>query len=100
MKKNYSDILEKNGYFIIKNFLNKNKKFNNFLKKINKIIFKKFKKEKLSNYGGSIIGNINVYPGKYGKKIFQLLRNKGLDQVIKNCTGVNLENFNVSLVVT
>ena len=97
MKKNYSDILEKNGYFIIKNFLNKNKKFNNFSKEINKIIFKKVKKEKLSNYGGSIIGNINVYPGKYGKKIFQLLRNKGLDQVIKNCTGVNLENFNVSL---
>ena len=47
MKKNYSDILEKNGYFIIKNFLNKNKKFNNFSKEINKIIFKKSQKRKI-----------------------------------------------------
>ena len=33
MKKNYSDILEKNGYFIIKNFLNKIKNLIIFQKK-------------------------------------------------------------------
>ena len=96
MKKNYSDILEKNGYFIIKNFLNKNKKFNNFSKEINKIIFKKSKR-KIIKLWWKYYWQYKCLPGKYGKKIFQLLRNKGLDQVIKNCTGVNLENFNVSL---
>ena len=29
--------------------------------------------------GGSLVGNLNLYPGRYGKKIFVLLKKKFLN---------------------
>ncbi len=90
-KKNFKE----NGYLIIKEFLSENKKFLNHSNKINKLINQKLKKININNFGGNLIGNINVYPGEYGKKIFQLLKDRGLNKIIKNCTGMDLKNFDI-----
>ena len=95
MKKILEKNFKKNGYLHVKNFLTKNKKFIKYSSEINYLIQKKLQKVNIKNYGGSLIGNINVYPGKYGKKIFQLLEIGGLNKIIKNCTGMNLKNFDI-----
>ena len=68
MKKILAKNFNKDGYLLAKNFLAKNKKFINYSNEINSLIQEKLKKVNIKNYGGSLIGNINVYPGNYGKK--------------------------------
>lgn len=95
MKNILAKNLNKDGYLLVKNFLANNKKFIKYSNEINFLIKKELKKVNIKNYGGSLIGNINVYPGYYGKKIFKLLEIAGLKKIIKNCTGMNLKNFDI-----
>ena len=64
-----------NGYIIKKNFL-KNDIFFKIAEELNINIIKKYSETDISKIGGSIIGNLNLFPGLYGRKIFELLKLK------------------------
>ncbi len=91
LKKKYQD----NGYVKIKNFVSKDKKLKKLSYDLNNDLERAVKRTKINNIGGSIIGNLNVYPGKYGLEIFKILKRKGLDKIIKEITGKNINSFDI-----
>ena len=89
LKKKYQD----NGFVKIKKFVSKDKKLKKLSYDLNNDLESAIKRTKINNIGGSIIGNLNVYPGKYGLEIFKILKRKGLDKIIKEITGKNINSF-------
>jgi ectoine hydroxylase-related dioxygenase (phytanoyl-CoA dioxygenase family) len=94
--KNLSKKYNDNGYLIVKNFLHNDKKFKYLSQQLNNDVHNKLSKININKYGGSLIGNLNVYPGIFGKKIFNVLKIKGLNKIVKECTGKELNNFDIS----
>jgi hypothetical protein len=84
---------EDNGYVLIKNFI-KSDDFNliceNF-KKDTLIEFNKLEK----NIGGNLMGNLNIYPGTYGKNIFDILDKKKLNDLIEKITKKKFHDFDI-----
>lgn len=93
--KNLHNKYNNDGHIIIKNFLKKNNQFKKISIKLDNEINKMLKNININKYGGSLIGNINVYPGSFGKKIFKILQLKGLSKILKECTGKQLDNFDI-----
>lgn len=87
---------ETNGYLIKKNFLN-SQDFLDTANELNNEIFNTIKNINLNNIGGSRIGNLNVFPGKFGKVILEYLKQNGLNNLIFNLLGKDINNFNISI---
>jgi hypothetical protein len=89
---------KKNGFLIIPNFINSEyKEFIDLSDQLELEVKKKFSKIDKSKFGGAIMGNLGVYPGKLGKKIYELcLRNK-LNEIVYKTLGKNLNEFHVHL---
>jgi hypothetical protein len=85
---------ELKGYTVIKKFLNDDNFFK-ITKELNSEILFYISHVNLKNIGGAIIGNLNCYPGKYGKLILELLLKKGFNELIQNLTGKDLSNFKI-----
>ena len=47
--------------------------------------------------GGSLVGNLNLYPGHYGKKIFVLFIKKKFLNILENITKKKINNFSISV---
>jgi hypothetical protein len=73
---NYLQKFEKDGYIIIENFLNSTH-FDNICNSLNKDLNIYCSENNLNKLGGSIIGNLNVFPGKYASLIYE--------ELCKNC---------------
>ena len=61
---------EKDGFIILRNFI-KDENFNSLCEKLKKEVLLEF--NKLDKTGGSLMGNLNISPGVYSKKIFDKL---------------------------
>ena len=88
----YYEKFNKDGFIIIKNFINSSS-FNNTCDSLNWEIEKEFKEIEVSKMGGSIIGNLNVYPGKFSKIILEDLKKNGIDEIIQQLTKRDLNNL-------
>ena len=91
LKKKYQN----DGFIKLRNFTSKDKKFQKISLNLNKELESAIKKTKLNKLGGYIIGNLNVYPGKYGFQILNILKKNGLNKIIKDITGKNLNSFDI-----
>ncbi len=91
LKKKYQN----DGYIKLKNFTSKDKKFKKISLSLNRELESAIKKTTINKLGGYIIGNLNVYPGKYGFQILNILKKNGLNKIIKDITGKNLNSFDI-----
>jgi len=73
------------GFLIFNNFL-KSKEFSKTCVEINKNIEKIINKTNLEKIGGFLIGNLNVYPGRFSKKILDMLVKENFYGIIENIT--------------
>ncbi len=86
---------ENNGYIKINNFCSKQKTFKNIVNKFYIDLDKAIKETDFQKLGGALIGNLNVSPGRYGPEIFNYLKKKGLEKIIKDITGKSLSSYDV-----
>lgn len=85
-----------NGYLIKKKFLN-TKIFFNTANKLNREISNYIKDINVNNFGGSIIGNLNLFPGKYGRIILRQMKKNKLKNLVFKLLGKDISNFNVKI---
>ena len=93
--KKIKKIYQENGYIRLRNFISEDKKFIKASDILNYDLLKCINKTKIDTIGGYLIGNLNVYPGKHGIKILQLLKKKGLNKIIKEISGKKLEAYDI-----
>ncbi len=93
---NYLQEFEKSGYIIKKSFL-QSKLFDLLCLNLNSEIDKQCSKINLNSLGGSYIGNLNVYAGKYGKEILNLLIKNGLIKIFEQITLSKISNYQILL---
>lgn len=87
---------EKNEFIILKTSLSNNILFQDILKKIEDDIKKEIANPEIKKYSGFIMGNLNVYPGKYGDQLFDLLKlDKDILKNIENILGKKIEYYDV-----
>ena len=86
----------KNGYLFLKKDLRNNLQFFKIAKEIHKKIDKEIILIKNKNLRGSIMGNLNVYPGKYGKKIFLLLKKNKIIEEVEKILGKKISSYDIS----
>ena len=67
---------QNNGYIKLKNFTTKDQRFKKITYFLNKDLEKAVKKTKINKLGGYLIGNLNVYPGKYGVQVLDVLKKR------------------------
>ncbi len=86
------DNFEKNGFIILRNFI-KDENFNYLCEKLKENVLQEFKK--LDKKGGSLMGNLNVSPGIYSKKIFERLNTEEFKKIIQNISKKNFSAFDI-----
>jgi len=87
---------EKNGFLIIPNFINsENKEFVDLSNQLETEVKKKYSKIDKSKFGGTIMGNLGVYPGKLGNKIYEICLNNKLNEIVNKTLGKNLDEFQI-----
>ena len=85
------------GYVVLKGLLS-NKNLINSYKHLKKDILLESFKLKKDKIGGSLIGNLNVFPGKYSQIFFNALLEANLNKVIVDLTKKNISEFDISAV--
>ena len=83
--KNLSSKFSNEGFLIFNNFL-KSKEFKKTCIEINQNLESIINKINLKKIGGFLIGNLNVYPGRYAKKILDMLARENFYEIIENIT--------------
>ena len=73
------------GFLILDNFI-KSQEFKQTCIEINQNLENIINKTNLKKIGGFIIGNLNVYPGRYSKKILDMLVRENFYEIIENIT--------------
>ena len=86
------DNFEKNGFIILRNFI-KDENFDYLCEKLKENVLQEFKK--LDKKGGSLMGNLNVSPGIYSKKIFERLNTEEFKKIIQNISKKNFSAFDI-----
>jgi len=84
----------KDGYVKINNFLS-GVEFNNVSANLHKELNKSINSFNFSNIGGYYIGNINVNPGIYATKIWELLISSKLDDLMNEIFNKPINKFSV-----
>jgi len=85
-----------NGYIIKKNFLI-NDNFKRIAEELNKEIINKCSEIELSKIGGSIIGNLNLSPGKYGRELLNLLKLSNFEKIIEELTEKKINELDIRI---
>ncbi|WP_415295281.1 phytanoyl-CoA dioxygenase family protein [Candidatus Pelagibacter sp. Uisw_113] len=86
---------EKNGYIILKTDFSHNENFKKIIKNIYSDLTIELKNESIKKFSGYIMGNLNVYPGKYGQEILDFIRNQKQINEIEAILGTKLEEFSI-----
>ena len=89
---NYSNFKDK-GFIILRNFI-KDDDFDSICENLKKDILIEFYKLK-KKVGGSLMGNLNVFPGSYAKIIFDKLNKKDFHNIIENITNKKFSDFDI-----
>lgn len=87
---------EQNGYIVLPKFVS-SKNFKILCNNLNEDIDKSLKKTNIAKLGGSMVGNLNVYPGIYGKKIFNILKKKKFLKILEKITKTKINNLSISV---
>ena len=90
----YYEKFNQDGFIVIKNFVN-SKNFDSICASLTSEIETKCNKIDLSKVGGSIMGNLNVYPGKYSQVILEELKNHGLNNILQEIIKKNSNDFTI-----
>jgi len=88
--------LEK-GYLIKKNILNKNLDFKEISKEFKNELEKLFNIKNLKYLGGFKSGNLNIYPGKFGKEILLILNKYSLKKYLNYLINDDIEKYKIIL---
>lgn len=91
---NIKNNFNNDGYVKINNFLS-NIEFNNICINLHEELNNKINSFNFSSIGGFLIGNINVNPGIYAIKIWELLIFNKLNDLINEIFNKNINNFSV-----
>ena len=83
---------EKDGFIILRNFI-KDENFNSLCEKLKKEVLLEF--NKLDKTGGSLMGNLNISPGVYSKKIFDKLNTENFKNIIQHISKKNFSAFDI-----
>ena len=78
---NYYNLFQEQGYVLLKQFIIDDS-YAAICENLKQDLLTEYKNSDKKNLGGYIMGNFNVYPGKYSKIIFDLLIKNGLDGII------------------
>jgi len=87
---------DENGY-IVKNSFYKNEQFNRISNEFKEEISFIVKKINFENMGGFKSGNLNIYPGRYGKDILKLLFEKKFKDFFNFITGDDIDKYKIQL---
>ena len=93
---NYYNLFQEQGYVLLKQFIIDDS-YAAICENLKKDLLTEYKNSDKKNLGGYIMGNFNVYPGKYSKIIFDLLIKNGLDGIIEQITGDKFSEFDVAV---
>jgi hypothetical protein len=80
------------GYLVKKKFL-QSKQFDLICNDLNNEIEKTYLRTDIDKLGGSLTGNLNTNPGKYGKLILNLLLKNGLNNILQKISGEKFSDF-------
>ena len=83
---------EKDGFIILKNFI-KDEDFDFLCGKLKKDVLHEF--NKIDKTGGSLMGNLNISPGIYSKKIFEKINTEEFKKIIKYISKKNFSSFDI-----
>ena len=78
---------EKDGYVIINSNLIENNKFLEICSNIYTSLEKVLKSTNIKKFRGYMMGNLNVYPGKFGDELFELIKENKILGLIENIIG-------------
>ena len=87
---------DKNGYVIIHSELASNNKFLEICSNIYISLDEILKTTNLKKFRGYIMGNLNVYPGKYGDELLELIKEKKILSLIENILGKNINEMKLN----
>ena len=86
---------EKKGYLILKTDLLHDPNFLEIKDNIYLDLNNELKNNHVKRLPGYIMGNLNVYPGKYGYQILELLKKKDIIKKIEFVLGQNIQHYNI-----
>lgn len=83
------------GYLVKKNVLNKNTNFIEISKNFKIELEKLFDTKYLKHLGGFKSGNLNIYPGKFGVDILNILNNHSFKEYLNFLIDDNIEKYQI-----
>lgn len=86
---------EKNGCVILKTDFSHNENFKKIIKNIYSDLTIELKNQSIKKFSGYIMGNLNVYPGKYGSEILDFISSQKQIDEIEVILGTKLEDFSI-----
>ena len=87
---------KKNGFLIIPNFINgENKEFIDLSNQLETEVKKKYSQINKNKFGGTIMGNLGVYPGELGNKIFKICLKNKFDEIVNKTLEKNIDEFHI-----
>ena len=87
---------KEDGFIKIPNFIKKsNKRFINISSQLETEVKKQYSTINNNKFGGVIMGNLGVYPGKLGNKIYEICLENKLNEIVKKTLGRNLSDFQI-----
>ena len=86
---------EKNGCVILKTDFSHNENFKKIIKNIYSDLAIEIKNESIKKFSGYTMGNLNVYPGKYGHEILDFISSQKQIDEIEVILGSKIEDFSI-----
>ena len=83
---------EKDGFIILRNFI-KDEEFDSLCEKLKKDVLQEF--NKLDKKGGSLMGNLNISPGTYSKKIFEKINTEKFKKIMNCISKKKFSSFDI-----
>ena len=83
---------EKDGFIILRNFI-KDEEFDSLCEKLKKDVLQEF--NILDKKGGSLMGNLNISPGTYSKKIFEKINTEKFKKIMNCISKKNFSSFDI-----
>lgn len=86
---------EKDGFVILNTNLNRNDKFIDLTKRIYNSLEQEIVSININKLRGSIMGNLNVYPGNYGDELLGIVKSEGIFELIEKILKKKFEELTI-----
>tara|TARA_B100001057_G_scaffold493954_1_gene589480 strand:- start:3027 stop:3782 length:756 start_codon:yes stop_codon:yes gene_type:complete len=87
---------EEDGFVILNTNLSRNNKFIDLTKRIYNSLEEEIISININKVRGSIMGNLNVYPGNYGDELLDILKSEGTFELIENILSKKIEELTIN----